>query len=75
MPKKGKRKRGKKKYKNKNLIEVYTDRQGWVIAKLIKIKNRRVIIRLPDGNIVARKLNRIHWGLTYKVTKHTNFKN
>jgi len=63
------KRRRRKKVRRKNLIEVHTNKHGWVTVQLLKITNGRVIIKLPSKEGVSRKMNRIHWAPTYKVHK------
>lgn len=48
------------KKRKKEKIEIYNAKKRWVVVELIKyIKHNLILIKMPDGQIIKRKADRI----------------
>lgn len=62
-------KRKKRKKKKKFYIEIRTNR-GWTKVELLKDMGRYLLVKLPCGEIIKRKIfNHIRWGKVKLVTR------
>lgn len=50
-----KKKRRLRYKKNINFIEIKTNKRGWISVELIACLGKRIIIRLPEGQVISRK--------------------
>lgn len=54
----------------KKLIEIFTNKRGWVIVELLKVNNNgTILIRLDNGQVILRKNKRVRWFVVRRVTK------
>ena len=50
------------------IIEIKTNRQGWVRVKFIRFLPRnKILIKMKDGQVIARKNLHVRWGKVKKI--------
>lgn len=52
----------------KKMIEIFTNKRGWVEVELLKVNsNGTILIKLDNGQIITHKKKRVRWFVVQRV--------